>query len=257
MKPTTDPAKYVQKIQALLAKAEASHFPGEAKLFTAKAQQLMTKWRIDAAMLDAKTSQIEPIIAHDVWIKANAYYAPKAELLRKVAKANNCENIHGRSCFGDLQKMTLVGFKNDCDFVERLFMSLITQANTALIQPDTQAQITQECRRPGEGVRWRNAFMRSYADEIGNRLANAKERAKVKAQSRYGAKSMAIVLAGRAALVSRKYDELFPERIRGRVSTAGRAYGTRAFELGRMAARKADIGRPENRLGRQRQLTQT
>ena len=45
--------RILDKVRALLAKAESTEFPEEAEAYTAKAQELMARHRIDRAVLGA------------------------------------------------------------------------------------------------------------------------------------------------------------------------------------------------------------
>ncbi|MFD0595252.1 DUF2786 domain-containing protein [Catellatospora coxensis] len=49
--------RMLDRIRALLAKAESTGFPEEAEAFTAKAQQLMARHSIDHALIDAATGR--------------------------------------------------------------------------------------------------------------------------------------------------------------------------------------------------------
>ena len=83
----------LDKIRSLLAKAESTEFEPEAEAFTAKAQELMARYRIDRAVLAAGTAgdRKEPaarrVAVHD------PYASAKATLLSQVADANGCRAV--------------------------------------------------------------------------------------------------------------------------------------------------------------------
>jgi hypothetical protein len=242
----TKPDRILEKIQALLAKAEATRFPAEAKAFSAKAQELMSRWSIDEAMLAGQGPKAE-IVQREVEIYANAYSGRKQSLLSAIVRANHCKHIQVGSSLSQnkvCRRVLVVGYSQDCEFVVRLFLSLVLQLKQELMRPDVRMQMQHDCSRPGEHVRWRNSFAFAYADAIDDRLEKAKRRAETQAKKKYGGKSMAVVLAARTAEVARRFNELYPHAVNGRRSKACGDFDS-ACELGRLAADRADLGAPK------------
>ncbi|MEO9222113.1 MAG: DUF2786 domain-containing protein, partial [Mycobacteriaceae bacterium] len=83
---TVEP-KALAKIRALLAKAESTDYPDEAEALTAKAQDLMTRYAIDAAVLHAKQGNnvAEEVRSRRVHID-KPYPDAKVTLLDSVAR---------------------------------------------------------------------------------------------------------------------------------------------------------------------------
>ena len=113
---------------ALLAKAESTNFAAEAEAFTAKAQELMARHRIDRAVLDqgAQNSTEGPVgrrIAVD-----DPYAEAKTLLLGGIADANGCRAVWSK----DLGFTTVFGFPDELDWVEERFTSLLVQSVAAL-----------------------------------------------------------------------------------------------------------------------------
>jgi Arc/MetJ family transcription regulator len=79
------------KIRALLAKAESTTFPEEAESLSAKAQELMTRHRVDRVLLDGEAPTDGPT-GRRIWLD-DPYATTKADLLRVVADANRCRAV--------------------------------------------------------------------------------------------------------------------------------------------------------------------
>ena len=241
----------LQKIRALLAKAEGTNHPAEAQAFSAKAQELMAKWAIDDAMLDASQDKPGNIIKHTVWLDANEYRAPKIRLLADLAALNDCKSVMHRQTYREIDgvrkrqfEFVLVGHEKDVENVETLYTSFLTQAGMAYLNPTVQADVEAECEQGGHRIKWRNTFMMSFASEIRRILSAAKERVKAEAATGYAPGSMAMVFVGRAALVERKLAEFYPNLCKSARTSAGQGSGA-AMGHGRQAARNADTGRPK------------
>jgi hypothetical protein len=114
------------KIRALLSKAEATTFSEEADAFTEKAQDLMTRYAIDEALLDDADGhrEVDTIRIH----VENPYAQAKAQLLSTVGAVNRVRVIwddhHGMA--------TAVGMAIDLQLVEMLFTSLLVQATLSI-----------------------------------------------------------------------------------------------------------------------------
>lgn len=87
--PANVDAKVLGRIRALLAKAESTEFPEEAEALSAKAQELMTRFSLDQALLEATApQQVAPTAsAIRMWLDA-PYVKAKSRLVSAVARAN-------------------------------------------------------------------------------------------------------------------------------------------------------------------------
>jgi hypothetical protein len=262
-----DEDQRLEIIRALLAKAERTNHPEEAKTFTAKAEELMVKWAIDDALLHGATQEVGTIDLSEIWLPANEYRAPKVDLLNVVAINHDCKLIlynqryvcpeckrvlyRGGLCpmhngtAKRMFKVGVIGFLQDRGFTELLFTSLLIQAErefeSSLIQSAMARETPQDNRAGGHRIAWRNTFIQGYAARIGERLRAARRRATDEATETHGA-GVAIVLADRSAMVQRRYNEMFPKTTTKR-SSAGRSWGS-GWGLGSEAANKADLGKP-------------
>src|SRR6476646_1454927 len=98
----------LERVRALLSKAESTTFPEEADALTAKAQELMARHAIDQAMVDAGGTgaggRTGLPTSRRIWID-NPYADGKSLLFNHVAVANRCRAVFFRS----LGFMTVIG----------------------------------------------------------------------------------------------------------------------------------------------------
>ena len=152
----------LDRVRQLLAQAESTTFDAEAESFTAKAQELMAKHAIDAALVWDRHDRSDEPISMRVPID-DPYAQPKQLLMGVVASENGC-----RAVIDDHHGLVhLVGFAGDLAWVETLFTSLLVQAQRELAR--VGAAEPAGGRRRGRG--FRASFLAAYADRIGERLA--------------------------------------------------------------------------------------
>ena len=222
-----DPKKLVT-IRALLAKAEATEYAEEADAFTAKAQDLMTRYAIDEALLaETEGTDVQSRRVH----VDNPYAAAKAQLLATVGGVNRVKAI-----WDDEHAIaTIVGSPVDLELVEILFTSLLVQATRAMTEAGAVSNAGHRLdRKPS----FRRAFLLSYADRIGERLRDAGRHAEQEETQRRGSELLP-VLARRSAAVDREFEKLFPD---SRQSRSVRV-DARGWEAGRAAADRAVLVR--------------
>ncbi len=174
------------KIRALLSKAEASTFTEEADAFTAKAQDLMTRYAIDEALLEDSAGHGD-VLTRRIHID-NPYAQAKVQLLSTVGGINRVRVIwddhHGMA--------TAVGMAIDLELVEMLFTSLLVQATRALTEAgNSRTTEGYQSGRLNRAPSFRRAFLLAYANRIGERLeaagAAASTRSDVEPRRRAGA----------------------------------------------------------------------
>ena len=132
---TPEQEKKLEQARNLLAKAESTEFPDEAELLTAKAGEILAKFRIDAAMLAAKADKRElPVdkvmYFEDPYAKQHMYlyfHILKAfggdAIVISHPRRNSKEKIHGI-------KLHVFAFEADLLAVDVLYTSLYQQAVT-------------------------------------------------------------------------------------------------------------------------------
>ncbi|WP_344398369.1 DUF2786 domain-containing protein [Actinomadura alba] len=222
--------RMLDKIRALLAKAESTDFPEEAEALTARAQQLMARYSIDHALLAARSGGEQEGPGGRRLPIDNPYESPKAVLLANIAQANRCRAVWTKR----LGFSTVLGFPADLDAVELLFTSLLVQANTALVREGGK-------RGPGGRSRtrsFRHSFLSSYALRIGERLTKATGDVERQAAAEAPGTGLLPVLAARDRAVDDALGSMFPELTEHRMTGITDREG---WMSGRAAADRADL----------------
>lgn len=221
-------AKAMRTIRALLAKAEATEFEAEAEAFTAKAQELMARNSIDAAMLAAHASgggSHAGVTARRVHID-NPYADEKALFLAMIARVNGARGVWtAHAGFA-----TVMGFPVDVQLTEMLFTSLLVQATHA-------STIATGRNRALRTATFRRAFLVAFADRIAERLESATADVRVEAAEHYGS-ALLPVLAAKDSAVEAAVADAFPRA----TTMRAKRYDAEGWLAGRAAADRADIG---------------
>ena len=219
----------LDRVRALLAKAEATTFSAEAEAFTAKAHELMARHMIDEALLGADRSACGRPGSRPITIRLpiDAPYATaKSRLVHVVADAGGCRAVlHQR-----LGLSSVVGHASDVAAVELLFTSLLVQAQTALHE---QASMGQAHRSRG----FRSSFLDAYAYRIGERLREVNDDVRRSVEAETG-QALVPVLAEREAEVQETFDRMFTNVVTRR---SRQQWDRRGVESGLQAADRARL----------------
>jgi hypothetical protein len=191
-------AHVLDRIRLLLAKAEATTSPEEAEALTAAAQERMTRYRIDQAMLaSTEPGPSTTPSGRRIGIES-PYEAAKAVLLDAIARANRCRAVWARG----LGFTTVIGFGPDLDVVETLFTSLRVQAVTAMSHAGTAERTRTRS--------FRHAFLTGYAHRIGERLSDVAQAQTQAASTETGGSALLPVLVSRDNAVEDALKTMFP-----------------------------------------------
>jgi len=227
--------RMLERVRALLAKAESTTFPEEAEALSAKAQELMARHAIDRALLDSGPGNGGGPGGRRLGVD-DPYAGPKSLLLAVVADANSCRAVWTP----DLGFSTVFGDDVDLDIVEVLFTSLLCQATTAMA-----AAGSARAGAPGRRARsrsFRQSFLVAYATRIGARLREATDAATDEAAEVHGRERLLPVLAARTTAADAAAHAAFPHIERKGFSAydgAGWAAGAAAADLVSL-----DVSRP-------------
>ncbi|MBX3314676.1 MAG: DUF2786 domain-containing protein [Actinobacteria bacterium] len=236
-RPTGQADAWLDRVSALLAKAESTEYPEEAEALLAKAQELMSRHAIDEAML-ARSGRRASAIGTRTIVVPPPYATAKASLLGAVAQANDCRVVMGPAG-GGRQTCIALGHDADLDAVEALFAALCLHAVRSMLAARVPSGDTAR--------RFRHAFLLAFAGRIGERLRAARRTAEYEASAVAPAGEVAVVLADRARDVDRAFREAFP-RVRTMRTTssssAGRASGRRAADSAGLGQRAVGGNRP-------------
>jgi len=225
--------RLLERVRALLAKAESTAFPAEAEAYSAKAQELIARHSIEEALSVGPAAEVVPF-ARRVGVD-HPYENEKATLLDAVARANHCLTVWSP----ELGFTTVFGFDTDIDAVELLYTSLLVQANRAMAQAEPPGGRAGKARLKA----FRRSFLVAYAVRIGERLQEAAAAMLADARGRAGAADTAgpdllPVLASRDAQVHETVRRVFPRTVRARGSRVDSREG---WDSGREAADRAAL----------------
>jgi len=227
-----------EKVRKLLAKAEdPAATAEEAESLTAKAQQLMTKYAIDLAMV-ADGARAEQCTERG-WVVEGPYAAHKVTIINAVARANDCRAIY-TDLRGGRKRIDVVGYPVDVEWVETLSRSLEVQLATAL---------TAALRHKHPDVHGRTfsvAFVQGFAVEISTRLQRARRAAVAEADAARATDepkgpSVALVLVAKGERVEQEFTVRHP-RART-VHQHVRLLNWSGYDPGRAAGQRATLAR--------------
>jgi hypothetical protein len=230
--------RMLQRVRGLLAKAESTTFPDEAEALTAKAQELMARHAIDAAVLAAESGRpVAGATARRLGVD-DPYAAAKAMLLEAISSANRCRSVWTKG-YG---YATVFGDEGDLEAVELLYTSLLVQAARAMLTEAGGAG------RPNAGRTrsYRQSFLVAFALRIGDRLREAVE----EATAAHGVRRETLlpVLADRLRAAEAACDAVFPQVRATRLSAndhAGWHAGVQAAEVAQLDMHTPLASRPE------------
>lgn len=206
---TTTPVteSILHKVRSLVAKANATEFPAEAEAFFAKAQELITRYSIDAALL----RDADPASAHRpvnrVIVVHGVYATARGALLNQVAEASGVRCIGLRKTLEGSYQYGLIGFEGDVELVELLF----TELDLHLAREISKTSAADLRRR--ESLRgYRTSFAYGFATRIGERLLEAKRAAEAAAKAEETVvRSVALAIVSKDLAVKNAFKAFYPQ----------------------------------------------
>jgi hypothetical protein len=212
----------INRVRALIAKAESSPYPAEADAFMAKAQALINQYAIDEARLHGTDPTS---IGHEQLPMTGSYSRERAHVWGAVAHANRCQVLtFSKPGSSAVMELALIGRPRDRELVKVLATSLELQAMRRMADLD----LDRSWETP---VVQRRSFLRGFAGEVSTRLARAKADQHV-----FGSAAAALELA-EVAVDSYMHDEFDVSTRRSQSRIDGAAYSR-----GRRAGASADVG---------------
>ncbi|MCU1692740.1 MAG: hypothetical protein JWM64_1831, partial [Frankiales bacterium] len=233
--------RLVDRVGKLLAQAEGTDNEHEAAAFVERAQQLATAYAVDLERARARQRERQERGTQEPLVQEQVEVGPKGRrgnrhrvlLYSVVARPNDVLVNVAR----DSSYVLGFGHRSDLEVVERLWASLAVQMTVA-----AQRRLDAgEHRRAGVAAQtWRLSFYDGYVEELGRRLAEARERAvaasapAVAPAQGAGEPSAALVLRAKADRVQEFYRESSQARGTWRGTASGRTRVSRgARESGR------------------------
>ena len=227
--------RLLDRVRKLLAKAEdESCTPQEAEALTAKAAELMAKYGIDQALLDA-TKRPEDNKPIDRVIPVDDPYARvKRHLLGQLAVAMGCKAVYPNNASN---RVHVFGYQSDIERVELLYTSLLLQMANGLVHTPPPSYVHGR-----QLMAWRRSWMLGFISAVISRVMTAEERARKQAEAEQpttaSTPGAALVLADRALQVKAAQDKTYPEL--GRPSRM--TYRGGGYRDGHAAGQRANLG---------------
>jgi hypothetical protein len=238
--------KFADKISKLLAKAESTNSDAEAEALVAKAQEWMTEYAIDEAMIDAARGleSAEKVVEAQI-VYRGIFRVASFDIGKVLCKPNDCRHLISNG--HNTTTLYVVGFESDVARVKMLDASVQIQAHGALLRWGREPEQV-EAKRILSGMQWyksRREFLFGFANGLEAQLAKARGKAVKTAQAKQSSgpsDSVELVLRDKKARVDDWVDQSYGElrNVSRRYSSgghgarsAGHAAGQRANASGR------------------------
>lgn len=243
--------KQVDRINALLAKAEAAATQEEADIYNAKASELMIRYGVEQAMLAAARGEHdkrEEIVKQVVTFKGQFAMA-HMRMAWDIAQSLSGGSISGfkiKHYRGAGVDLTLVGFESDIDNARAMIASLMLQCESEMFD---WWEDNRDYYYGYDKVVARRSFISGYSGEACRKIRNVYR--KVREEKVAESESTAVALVDRKKQVQNYMDDNFSlSKARSSYSrsdaggrSAGRAAGARADVGGRGVRNAGRIGR--------------
>lgn len=232
---STIPENILNKVRALLAKAENASTDAERLAYTAKANEWMARHSIDAALLDAQQGGTDTPIRKRFKI-TNPRGLAKAGLLMAIADSLRCKALRGNLRDGQVF-VSVYGYPTDIERVEILYTSLLLQMANGL--ETAKAPYWADTRS------FRRSWLIGFALRVGKRLAEIEQAAEDDTTPTEG-QSTALVLRDRSAAV----DDLVKGNVPKIKKLRSAPVDPDGYWAGADAADQADLGQTRMTTGR-------
>ena len=237
---TSETEARAEKIRKLIAKAESTNSEHEAQALFAKAEELMTQWAISDAMLQSVGKQAKEEVTTERVHFTSTYWTADMLLAARIGTPNNVKLLQNKQA----KYIVLIGFPSDIANVVNLWQLLRIQSTRFAQQELTKDEAYPYMSKMDKFV-WRRSFREGFADRVGTRLREQRERTETDEAKKHGS-GMELVLVDRKTQVDQFFNNLSKSPARAtrqrhdwNGSAAGRRAGDRA-DLGnrRMSSRK-------------------
>lgn len=247
--------KYAEKIAGLLRKAESTT-PEEAETLVEKAQELMAKYAIEQAMVDAKRGVVREKVVEKRVVYGGSYSHAHYELGSVIAVVNDCRVL--RSKTKNQHTLYVIGFESDVDRAIMLDTSLQIQMEVALRAARRSGAVRSEYWMTAmDKFKENRTFKFGFADGVAVRLHRAKQAGRdeyVRDTGEAGVTdSMALVVRSRRDQVNDWVDKTYGQLRSGRHTRLSSGSGS-AHSAGHAAGMSADTG-SAGRVGQRRELS--
>lgn len=186
----------MEKVRKLLKLANNNPNINEAASAMAKAQELITRFKIEGLNLEEPSAVSSKPLIEILYAKQNVS-GWRGRLAQGIGKCNNCEIIwvQTRSAVNHraLNSLSIVGTKENIEISRYLFVYCEREIERLCFE-------AMKIEGLGSGKDWANSFKLGAASAVGNKMAQEQEKVKVEYQG-----SMALVRLNQEALVTKDF----------------------------------------------------
>lgn len=193
------------RIAKLLAKAEGTTNAHEAEVYMAKAEELMLKFGIERANLEAKRpgAKRQEIVIKKVYVKNGHGYATAMVSIGNAVGPSFSVRILQSSVYDGSKVIWLIGHTTDVDDAETLLNSLLVQSRQqAIAWWRKEGKVSRPWASDNDAYLARREFIYAFASGVRSRLAETRNRVVDEAEP-----GTALVLVERSKLVDSWVDE--------------------------------------------------
>lgn len=254
--------KMLEKIAALIAKAESTEHQEEAQVFFAKAQELLTKYALTEFDVKAHNGEeAKDSVITVAFLISEPNVGPKMNLLHSLSRVNNVKTVQGgrgqrrsktdvpidyrtnqpmRYAASDNRSINyktlwLTGFSRDVEASIMLYTSMLTQISFAAARENIPRYVNKGT--------WMSHFIAGFKMTAMQRLHKAKRdsEAKTVAEAKANGVDMALVLVSRKEQVNAAYEQMWGGKL-GKARGSYQRGDVGGFGAGANAGRNADLG---------------
>jgi hypothetical protein len=167
-------ADMMERVRKLLTMAESASKLGntaEAESFSQKAEELIQRYAIDVAVLQAKDPNKREAVTQKRIVFARPYPKPRRYLLHYIAMNVGCKYLDTGEASG-----VLIGHPSDMAVAELMFASLQLQAFSSMEATCPPAETFRYTPGVDRGT-WRTSFLYGFGQTVHRRLQASRRKA--------------------------------------------------------------------------------
>lgn len=224
--------KRLDAIRGLLALAENQAGTPEGEAASERANSMMIKYQVNAALLDATADKPDYIVTDHVITVHAPYAKTKASLINNVANVLGVKIVQLHSYDRSVTPLSVIGFSKDIELLEMLYTSLLVQSQLEMARAERDGMWDAWGRKINAKT-WRTSFQYGYVMRVTARLSSIYKAAVDETPG------TGLVLVDRSKevdlAVKNKFEKL-------RKTPGGSARSAAGYGAGQKAANKADLG---------------
>ena len=168
--------KIVNRIEALLRKAESTNSDEERETLSAKAEELMIKYSIDQAMLDPDRSTEDKIIS------VQAYMRGIYQMIHMTSALSVVKAMGARGYYTDLRRLnktvvvTIIDFESTIGLVQRMVDSVLAQS---MMSMNFWWAANKNEWATSQGYMARRSYLEGFGSGVADRIRRERSRSPI------------------------------------------------------------------------------